>query len=157
MTLAFYIFETKRPEWVEKARAEYAAKLNPFIKTELIALKSPAADRDAAEVKLRKEAEILLKNISERDFLVLFDESGKLAKNSEEFSTHLSRVLESGKARVAFAIGGPYGFSDEVKKRAQLRWSLSPLTMNHWMAQLAALEQIYRGLTIIKNLPYHNR
>ena len=78
MTLAFYIFETKRPEWVEKARAEYAAKLNPFIKTELIALKSPAADRDAAEVKLRKEAEILLKNISERDFLVLFDESGKL-------------------------------------------------------------------------------
>jgi 23S rRNA (pseudouridine1915-N3)-methyltransferase len=69
----------------------------------------------------------------------------------------LGRVLESGKSRLVFVIGGAYGFSDEVYARADMKWSLSALTFNHWLAQLAALEQVYRGLTILKGIPYHNR
>lgn len=157
MKICFYIFETKIPSWVADARAEYSTKLSPFSKFEIVSLKSPAADRDDAVVKLKKEAEILLKQISEKDFLVLFDENGKLAKNSEEFSKNLTRALETGKARLVFCIGGPYGFNEEVRQRADARWSLSPLTMNHWMAQLMALEQVYRGFMILKGLPYHNR
>ncbi len=55
-----------------------------------------------------------------------------------------------------FIIGGAYGVNEEVKKRADLKVSLSAMTMNHIMAQAVSLEQIYRAFTIIKNLPYHN-
>lgn len=157
MKLKLFIFETRAPGWVESARAEYATKIGGFAPFEVQTLKSPSAERDDAEVKRRKEAEILLKHLDDRDLLVLFDEQGKLAKSSEQFAQSLLRALESGKFRLVFCIGGPYGFADEIKTRSQMQWSLSPLTMNHWVAQLMALEQIYRGFTIIKGIPYHNR
>lgn len=157
MKLRFLIFETKSPSWVSEAREEYASKLKPFFPFTLQTLKSPSAERDAASVKLKKEAEILLKAISEKDFLVLFDEAGKSVPSSEDFARQLTRCLESGKNEVVFCIGGPYGFDDSIKARAQVRWSLSPLTMNHWVAQIMALEQLYRGLTIVRGIPYHNR
>lgn len=157
MKFRFLILEGKPPAWVETARSEYAAKISPFVSFEIKTLKSPSADRDSAAVKQRLEAELIMKQLDDKDMLVLFDEHGKLAKSSEDFSVALSRVLESGKAHVVFCIGGPYGFAEEIKKRAQLKWSLSPLTMNHWIAGLMALEQIYRGLTILKGIPYHNR
>lgn len=158
MKLRFLILEGgKPPEWVATARAEYASKINPFVPFEIKLLKSPNADRDSADVKRKLEAELILRELDEKDLLVLFDERGKLAKTSEDFSVSLSRVLESGKSNIFFCIGGPYGFADEVKKRAQSQWSLSPLTMNHWIAGLMALEQIYRGMTILRGIPYHNR
>lgn len=157
MKIKFLILETKAPDWVNSARAEYVAKISPFIKFEFKPLKSPNADRDSAAVKQKLEAELILKELGEKDMLILFDEKGKLAKASEDFSQTLARVLESGKSQVVLCIGGPYGFSDDVKKRAQMQWSLSPLTMNHWIASLMALEQIYRGFTILKGIPYHNR
>lgn len=157
MKLKFIIFETRAPEWVQAARAEYAKKLAGFLPFEIQILKSPTAEREQAEVKRRQEAELLLRALDERDLLVLFDEAGRVARSSEEFAARLGRVVESGKARVVFVIGGPFGFADEIKRRAAELWSLSPLTMNHWIAQLMALEQLYRGLTIRKGVPYHNR
>jgi 23S rRNA (pseudouridine1915-N3)-methyltransferase len=155
--LKFVIFETKAAPWVEAARQEYVAKINPFFPLELVSLKSPHAERENAEVKKRKEAELLLKTLNEKDFLVLFDEAGKTFVSSEDFAKTLSRVLESNKAQIVLCIGGPYGFSESVVKRSSARWSLSGLTMNHWLAQVVALEQLYRGLTILKGIPYHNR
>jgi len=158
MKFRFLILEGgKPPAWVATARSDYASKISPFVPFEIKLLKSPNADRDSAEVKRKLEAELILRELGEKDMLVLFDERGKLAKTSEDFSVGMSRVLESGKTNVFFCIGGPYGFAEEVKKRAQVQWSLSPLTMNHWIAGLMALEQIYRGLTIIRGIPYHNR
>ncbi len=157
MKLKLFIFETKAPEWVEIARQEYTAKLKGFQPFEIHLLKSPSADRENAEVKKKKEAEILLRQIDEKDLLILFDEAGEEFRSSEEFAKHLSRHLESGKARIAFCIGGPYGFDASVTARSQAQWSLSKLTLNHWVAQVTALEQIFRGLTIIKGIPYHNR
>jgi 23S rRNA (pseudouridine1915-N3)-methyltransferase len=54
-------------------------------------------------------------------------------------------------------IGGAYGLSDEVKQRAELLLSLSDMTLTHQMARLLLLEQLYRGFTIVRNEPYHNR
>jgi len=156
MKLTFLILEGKPPAWVESARRDYERKISPFIKFETKSLKSPSAERDSRDVKLKKEAELIFNQLDEKDMLVLFDEHGKLAKDSVDFAKTLSRVLESGKSRVVFCIGGPYGFAEAIHHRAASHWSLSPLTMNHWFAQLVALEQIYRGLTIIKGIPYHN-
>lgn len=157
MKLNFLILEGKAPAWVESARREYQAKISPFIKFEITSLKSPSADRDSLEVKRRLEGALILKQLSPKDMLILFDEHGKLAKTSEAFASTVAQVLESGKQQVVLCIGGPYGFAEEVKKRAQSTWSLSPLTMNHWLAQLVALEQVYRAFTISKGIPYHNR
>ncbi len=157
MKLRLLIFETKSPSWVEQARAEYLIKLKAFVPFEIKLLKSPKGDRDSAEIKRASEAELLMKQIEPSHQLILFDEGGTTFKNSEEFSKILLRQLESGKNEIVFCIGGPYGFDSLIKKRAQGKWSLSGLTMNHWVAQITALEQLYRGMTIIKGLPYHNR
>ena len=60
------------------------------------------------------------------------------------------------KKRVVFVIGGPWGFSEEVYKRADLRMSLSKMTFSHQMVRLLFLEQLYRAFTIIKGDPYHH-
>lgn len=157
MKMSFLIVEGRPPDWVGTARAEYVAKLSPFVKFEVRSLKSPIGDRDSADVKRKREGEKILAELDAKDMLILFDEGGKLADSSEAFAAQLGRVLESGKSRVVLVIGGPYGFSGDVRERAQAKWSLSKMTMNHWVAQLAALEQIYRGFTILKGIPYHNR
>jgi 23S rRNA (pseudouridine1915-N3)-methyltransferase len=157
MKLELVVFETKVPPWIKDARTDYVAKISPFLPMNLKSLKSPGADRDQADVKRRLEGEKLLAEINEKDFVVLFDEGGKLSRSSVDFSEQLRRVVESGKQKAVFCIDGAYGFSDEISKRANVKWSLSPLTMNHWLAQIVALEQIYRGFTILKGIPYHNR
>ena len=62
-----------------------------------------------------------------------------------------------GTPEMAAVIGGPYGLSDKVKQRGNLILSLSSMTFTHQMARLFFLEQLYRGFTIIRNEPYHNR
>lgn len=157
MKIQLLILEGKAPAWLSTAREELQKKLNYFVPFEVKSLKSPSNDRERSELKRKQEGEILMKHFTDRDFVVLFDEQGQLSKNSEGFATQIIKVLNSGKTRIVFCIGGPYGFADEVKKRSQLQLSLSPLTMNHWVAQLMALEQLYRAFTIIKGVPYHNR
>jgi 23S rRNA (pseudouridine1915-N3)-methyltransferase len=98
---------------------------------------------------------LLLSVLAKDDFIVLFDERGKTF-NSIEFSKKVENILSSSKRRGVFIIGGAYGVSDEVRARAQLVVTLSPMVMNHLLAQTVALEQIYRAFTILKNTPYHN-
>ena len=157
MKSKLYLFEHKVPQWVATARDEYALKLRGFAPFEICPLKTPSQERESAEVKCRKEGDVLLKQVDTKDLLVLFDEAGKSFPSSEDFADQLRRLLESGKQQLVFCIGGPYGFDERVKARSQARWSLSGLTFNHWLAQLVALEQLYRGWTILKGLPYHNR
>ena len=73
-------------------------------------------------------------------------------KNSEQ----LEKATTSGKKRIVFIIGGAFGVSDEIKKQAHLKVGLSAMVMNHLVAETVALEQIYRSLTILNRIPYHN-
>lgn len=98
----------------------------------------------------------ILKKISEKDFVIALDEIGK-----EFTSVDLSRKLSdiqndfSGK-KIVFVIGGPYGLGTVLKKRADLKLSLSKLTFNSEIALILFIEQLYRILTIKFNHPYHN-
>lgn len=157
MRLVFLSLETKKEEWVSRAKAHYLTKIQGFLKAEEVTIKSPSKDRDAAAIKRRLEAEKIKKFLQPNDFLVLWDEGGKTFKNSEAFAKEFSAVLESGASRVVFLIGGAFGVDEGIKALAKKSWCLSPLTFNHWIAQIVALEQVYRGLTILKNIPYHNR
>ena len=65
--------------------------------------------------------------------------------------------MNSGIKRLIFVIGGPYGFSQSVYSRANGLISLSKMTFSHQMIRLFFIEQLYRGHSIIANLPYHHR
>jgi 23S rRNA (pseudouridine1915-N3)-methyltransferase len=157
MKVVFCSFETKTEAWVLDAKSTYVKKIGAFIPFEIQAIKSPAIDREDAERKKKAEAEKFLKLLKPGDVLIVFDENGKTFKNSEAFATIINQVLERSPSRLIFLIGGSFGIHESVREKAHAVWSLSALTMNHWVAQVMALEQIYRALTILKKIPYHNR
>ena len=76
-------------------------------------------------------------------------------KNAKNLSSEVLK-LQSSKKRLIFQIGGAYGFSEEIYKRADLKISLSKMTFSHQMIRLFFLEQLYRAMTILKGEPYHN-
>ncbi len=103
-----------------------------------------------------KEGELILKKISNTDVLILLDEKGK-DFTSIAFADYLQKKMNAGIKQLVFVIGGPYGFSDAVYKKAQGEISFSKMTFSHQMIRLFVVEQIYRGFTILKNEPYHHQ
>ena len=103
-----------------------------------------------------KEGELILAKTQKSDVLVLLDENGKQL-NSVAFSGDLQKHMNSGIKNLVFVIGGPYGFSKSVYKRANGKLGLSQMTFSHQMVRLFFIEQLYRGFTILKNEPYHHR
>ena len=107
------------------------------------------------EQQKEKEGTLILSKIQNTDHLILLDEKGK-EYNSVEFSNFLQKKMSSGLKRLVFVVGGPYGFSDDVYKKAMVKVSFSKMTFSHQMIRLFVVEQIYRGFTILKNEPYHH-
>jgi len=101
-----------------------------------------------------KEAAMILKRLKAGDYLVLLDERGK-EYHSIGFARHLNS-LEGRVNHLVFAIGGPYGFSEEVYSRANEKIYLSRLTFSHQLIRLLFMEQLYRAFTILKGEPYHH-
>ncbi len=101
-----------------------------------------------------KEGQIILKALKPGDFMILLDERGK-EFHSISFAEYLNG-LEGRVNHLLFVIGGPYGFSDEVYKRADALLSLSKLTFSHQLVRVIFMEQLYRAYTILKGEPYHH-
>ena len=87
--------------------------------------------------------------------MTLLDERGEEYR-SVEFALWLQKRLNSGVKRLVLVIGGPYGFSDEVYRRADSKLSLSRMTFSHQIVRAIFAEQIYRAFTILNNEPYHH-
>jgi 23S rRNA (pseudouridine1915-N3)-methyltransferase len=155
MKFVLYNFTTAKEPWAEEAARLYTQKISHFNAFEIQTLKPKKSARDESAQKKKSESDLILSSVTNDDYVVLFDERGK-ALNSMDFSKKIAEVQASSKKRAVFIIGGAYGVSEEVRARAQFVVSLSPLVMNHILAQTVALEQIYRAFTILKNLPYHN-
>lgn len=101
-----------------------------------------------------REGELILQKIQPADTVVLLDEHGKEFR-SIEFADWLQKKQNTAR-RLVFVIGGPYGFSESIYKRADEQLSLSKMTFSHQMVRLLFVEQIYRACTIIKGEPYHH-
>lgn len=142
--------------WAEKVMEMYSNKIKHFIKFEIKNLGSTKSNRDNLEYKIKAETEKILKYLKEDDFVVLFDERGE-SLSSLNFSKKIERILNSGKKRAVFLIGGSFGVGAAIYQRANFKVSLSPMVLNHLVAQTVVLEQMYRAFTILKNIPYHNQ
>ena len=107
-----------------------------------------------AEQKI-KEGIRILQAVAADHYVILLDEKGKEMRTLE-FADVLEKVFMLPKKRIVFIIGGPWGFSDEVYHRADLKMSLSKMTFPHQLVRLLFLEQLYRAFTVIKGEPYHH-
>ncbi|HHY43682.1 MAG TPA: 23S rRNA (pseudouridine(1915)-N(3))-methyltransferase RlmH [Coprothermobacter sp.] len=92
--------------------------------------------------------------IDKEGFHIILDAQGQ-SMTSEEFASFVDNLLTTRSEDVFFYIGGPEGFSEKFKNKAQMQISLSPMTFPHELARLFFLEQLYRALTIIKGEKYH--
>ena len=134
----------------------YQNRLKHYIKFELQLIPDIKNVKNLSEKQQKeKEGELILKQLQPTDQLVLLDEKGKEYR-SIEFSQLLQKKMNSGIKQLVFVIGGPYGFSQDVYKKAQGKISFSKMTFSHQMIRLFVVEQLYRGFTILKNEPYHH-
>jgi len=104
----------------------------------------------------KKEGDTILNLLQKEDYVVLLDERGKSMK-SEELAKFIEQRANESVKKMVFLIGGAFGVSDEVMKRANYKWSLSPLVFPHQLVRLILAEQLYRACTIIKNENYHHK
>ncbi len=102
-----------------------------------------------------KEGSLLLQKLTSSDFVVLLDEKGK-EMTSRQYADFLQKQMNAGLKNLVFVIGGPYGFSEKVYQRANTKIALSQMTFSHQLVRLIFLEQLYRGLAILNNHPYHH-
>jgi 23S rRNA (pseudouridine1915-N3)-methyltransferase len=135
---------------------EYQKRLAHYIKFEFKIIPDIKNAKNLSESQQKeKEGVLILKELITTDQLVLLDEKGHEFR-SLEFSCFLQKKMNSGIKQLVFVIGGPYGFSDTVYKKAQGKVSLSKMTFSHQMIRLFMVEQLYRAFTILKNEPYHH-
>jgi len=104
---------------------------------------------------MNEEGKIILKALSDRDFVILLDERGK-EMDSIQFAEFLEQKHLESKKSMVFVIGGAYGFSPDVYNRGNMQLSLSKMTFSHQMIPLFFTEQLYRAFTIIRGAPYHH-
>lgn len=144
-------------DYIIKGFATYEQRLKHYISFETSVI--PALKNTKAlsiEQQKQKEGEMILKQIQNPDKLILLDENGK-EYNSVSFSGFIQQQMNSGIKNIVFVVGGPYGFSEEIYKRANGKISLSKMTFSHQMVRLFFVEQLYRAMTILKNEPYHHQ
>lgn len=133
---------------------DYTARLNRFASTQWQII-SPAKGKVDADETKRIEGAAISAYIKDDDYIVLLDESGvQLA--SDELAGILDMLDTHSAKRIVFVIGGAYGVPDELKRRADVAWSLSKLTFPHQLVRLLLIEQLYRANTIRQGQPYHH-
>lgn len=139
-----------------KLQDEYQNRLKFYIPYELETIPELKNTKSlSVSEQLEKEADLILKQLDSTDEVILLDEKGK-QYTSVGFSEFISKKMLSSIKRMVFVVGGPYGFSERVYKRANGLVSLSTMTFSHQMIRLIFVEQLYRGMTIIKGEPYHH-
>ncbi len=133
------------------AFAEYQKRISAFAKLEVKELKEQT-HLGSVPLIIERESEDILKNAD--GYIVLLDISGKNI-SSEELASEISRLQVSGVSKFTFIIGGSYGVSDEVRKKANMRLSFSKMTFPHGLFRVMLAEQIYRAFQIQVGSPYH--
>jgi len=140
-------------EGIEK----YIGRLKHYIGFNLLVIPELKNTKNLTEAQQKtKEAEMIFKQISNTDMVILMDEKGK-KYSSVQFSEYLNKQMIGSVQQLIFIIGGPYGFDESVYKRANGTISLSDMTFSHQMIRLFFVEQLYRAFSILKGEPYHHQ
>ena len=144
----------KMPDWVTKGYQEYAKRLNSDCHLKLIEIAPGKRGKNADLARIKNaEGDKILQAIPKGCLVVALEVKGK-SWSTQELSQQLDRWLHGGQD-VALLIGGPEGLSEACIARADVKWSLSPLTLPHPLVRVLLSEQLYRAYSILNNHPYH--
>ena len=144
----------KMPDWVIKGYDEYAKRLKGDCQLKLLEIASGKRGKNADLVRIKKmEGDKILQAIRKGCFVVALEVTGK-SWSTPTLAQQMDQWLHSGQD-IALLVGGPEGLSEACVARADIKWSLSPLTLPHSLVRVLLSEQLYRAYTILKNHPYH--
>ncbi len=144
-----------KENYIKDGVEEFLKRLKPYTPTEIIEINPiEIKDENLIDSVLNQEGEKILSHINNDTYLITLEIEGKQL-SSEEFSSKINELCNSGINEVAFVIGSSYGIGKNVKARANYKLSFSKMTFLHTFARLILIEQIYRAFKILKNETYH--
>jgi 23S rRNA (pseudouridine1915-N3)-methyltransferase len=153
MRIRLIAIGTRMPGWIEEGYADYASRLPPEVKLELVELAVEHRGKNADIARLRAaEGEKLLRAAGDARIIALDEHGDALA--TVAWSKALKQWMQEGRD-VALLIGGPDGHAAAVFARAEARWSLSKLTFPHALVRVLVAEQLYRAWSLLAGHPYH--
>ena len=157
MKIVLVVVGKTNEKYLIKGISDYQKRLKYYTNFQIVEISNIKNAKNFLETELiKKEGEMILKQINTSDYLVLLDDKGNNF-SSPRFTEKLQQWMISGKKRLVFVVGGAYGFSQEVYNRGNEKLSLSRMTFSHQMVRLFFVEQLYRGYTILNNEPYHHK
>ncbi|MBD5244352.1 MAG: 23S rRNA (pseudouridine(1915)-N(3))-methyltransferase RlmH [Barnesiella sp.] len=143
-------------DYLRTATDDYVRRASRYMPVEFVIIPDIKTSRTLDEgVQKEREGAKIIEGLQPGDRVVLLDEHGR-QMTSREFAGFIEKSAVAGLKRIVFVIGGPYGFSDEVHRRADSELSLSRMTFSHEMVRLFFAEQVYRAMTILRGEPYHH-
>ena len=145
--------------YLRDACAEYAKRLGGFCKMKITEIPESKLPDDPSEkeidIALSNEGKEIEKKISENNsYNIVMCIEGKQMP-SERLAEKIEQVSLEGKSKINFVIGSSFGISEEIKKLADLRLSMSEMTFPHQLARVMLLEQLYRSFQILGGGKYH--
>ena len=144
----------KEKFWVQAAE-EYLKRMKPYAKVTVKEI--PDVDPGRAggvEAAREREGEAILDAISGKSFVILLAIQGQ-EMSSVALSQKMQQLAARGASQLTFLIGSSFGLDEDLKKKADLRLSMSPMTFPHHLARVMLLEQIYRAYQIEAGTKYH--
>ncbi|KAH9608340.1 hypothetical protein KSS87_023459 [Heliosperma pusillum] len=145
----------KRSRGVQLICDEYKEKLQHYCIIDDVLIRSNPRNARDAKAQIEDEDTAVINLCKTDDWVVLLDENGQDV-SSERLAEFIGDAGFTGASRMLFCIGGPYGHGRQLRERANLSIKLSSLILNHQIALLVLLEQLYRAWTIIKGQKYHH-
>jgi len=156
MKFQFWSIGRPHEEYAKKGIDEFCRRINNYYPVEWIIIPTSKNAASLPETDLKKqEAKLVLDKLSKEDFLVLLDENG-VQFSSVELAQFISQKTSGNTRVLIFLIGGAFGVSEEIKRRANFTWSLSRLVFPHMLVRLILSEQVYRACSILRNEKYHH-
>ena len=140
------------------ACAEYQKRLGRYCKLMIVELPEhrlgdAPSDAEVAAA-LEREADAILEKLPRGGAVIALCVEGQ-AMSSERLAETMARCADRGVSQLTFLIGGSFGMAERVKRSADVRLSMSPMTFPHHLARVMLLEQIYRAYQIQSGTKYH--
>lgn len=156
MKIKLIVIGKTKFEFLIDGENEYHKRLKHYCKFSELVIKEVKNASKISKKELKvKEGNLILESLKNSDYVILLDDKG-LELSSTDFAEFLNKKMVSSTNELVFIIGGAFGFSESLYKRANTKLSLSKMTFSHQMVRLIFKEQLYRAFTILKGEKYHH-
>ncbi len=155
MKIKLIVIGKTNQTFVHNGLEVYLKRINKYYNFSIHCISSNKIKATQATAVKKEEAKLLAPHFTKDSFSILLDEKGK-SIHSADFAKTLEKWIYNGYNPIQFFVGGAFGFDDAIYTQANFKLALSPMTFSHQLIRLIFAEQLYRAVSIIHRLPYHN-